>query len=73
MLSDAYFEEQSQDAPYRGGHSYYWLYLEWYRLQMEHPDIKPIHSIGLPTKQFLDLFRESARKGNVFGLDNPWD
>lgn len=66
-IADIYFEERPQDTPYRTGHSYYWIYLEWYRLQLEHPHVEA------ETPEFLNLFRTSVQIGNVFGLDNPWD
>ena len=64
-LADIYFEENPQDVPYRSGHSYYWIYLEWYRLQLEHG--------RLPEDILLDHFRQSAKKGYIQGLDNPFD
>ena len=77
FLLDIYFEENPQDAAYNvGTSSKYWILLEWYRLQLEHPRLPvPTGSLLHPkTPQgLLDLFRESARKGNIFGLDNPWD
>ena len=69
-IADVWFEENPQDVPYREGysHSYYWIYLEWYRLQLQYPHLRD----GVSEEVFLEFFRESARNGYVFGLDNPW-
>ena len=73
MLADIYFEENPGDAPHRDGHSYYWIYLEWYRLQLEHyGGVDPEHFSAL-LPELLTHFRQSARKGYVQGLDNPFD
>ena len=83
VLADVYFEENPQDAPYRDKHSFYWIYLEWYRLQLEH-DVKVRlqveHNVEVHLETFPHLldelllhFRQSAKKGYIQGLDNPWN
>ena len=73
LLADIYFEENPQDAQYRDGtgHSYYWIILEYYRLQLENPDLQNLYEKNNPA-ELLELFRQSCKKGYVFGLDNPW-
>lgn len=72
-LSNIYFEENPQDAPYREeGISYYWIVLEYYRLQLENPGLSNLYRKINPAA-LLNLFRQSCRKGYVLGLDNPWD
>ena len=75
-LTDIYFEENPQYLHLKGGaHSYYWIILEYYRLQLENPKLPTLRLKNWPlieAKEILDLFRESARKGYIFGLDNPW-
>ena len=74
LLADIYFEENPQDAPYRDGtgHSSYWIVLEYYRLQLENPNLPNLYQKINPV-ELLKLFRQSCRNGHVFGLDNPWD
>ena len=71
VLADIYFEENPQDIPYRLGHSHYWMILEYYRLQLENPELPNFYTTDNPA-ELLKLFRESARKGWIFGLENPW-
>ena len=72
-LSDIYFEENPEYKPYRvEGISYYWITLEYYRLQLENPGIPNLFLKINPT-ELLNLFRQSCKEGNIFGLDNPWD
>ena len=71
-LADIYFEENSKDTPLRSGHSYYWIILEYYRLQLENPELPNLYQKNNPT-ELLKLFRQSCKKGYVFGLDNPWN
>ena len=68
MLEEIYFEENPEDLPHEDSNSRYWMILEWYRLQLAHPEI----NIDFQLFDLLDLYRESCRKGNIFGLDNPW-
>ena len=74
LLADIYFEENPQDARYRDGtgHSSYWIILEYYRLQLENPDLPNLYLKNNPA-ELLKLFRQSCQKGYVFGLDNPWN
>jgi hypothetical protein len=72
-LASIYFEENPADAAYRDGHATYWMLLEWYRLQLEHPELKVPTPTPEPAGELLDLFRASAKAGNIFGLDNPWE
>jgi len=79
-LEILYFEEKPEDTQYIGGpvisgaYSRYWIILEYYRLQLEHPNLterlreRTAGSFG----DMRRLFRESIQKGYVFGLDNPW-
>ena len=77
ILNEIYFEEQPQDRLYEKGKSNYWIILEYYRLQLENPNLPTLVTIG-PIKEIgegleiLRLFRQSCRKGYIFGLDNPW-
>ncbi len=74
-LVDIYFEENPQHLSHKPGHSYYWIILEYYRLQLENPELPNLFWKNRPlveAKEILDLFRQSARKGYIFGLDNPW-
>ena len=72
-LADIYFEENPQDAPYQHeGISYYWIILEYYRLQLENPNLPNLYQKNNPT-ELLKLFRQSCQNGYVFGLDNPLD
>ena len=73
ILADIYFEENPQDPQYRDGHSYYWMYLEWYRLQLEHYGKVEPEYLPVLLPELLDHFRESARNGYIQGLDNPFD
>ncbi len=68
ILEKVYFEENPEDLPHEDGNSRYWMILEWYRLQFAHPGI----DLGLELFDLLDLYRESCRKGWIFGLNNPW-
>ncbi len=81
ILGDIFFEENpelNQEGRDMYERSNYWIILEYYRLQLEHPDLpnfrdtynKPATDY-LP-KELLNLFRQSARRGNIFGLDSPW-
>ena len=74
LLADIYFEENPQDAQYRDGtgHSSYWIILEYYRLQLENPKLQNLYEKINPV-ELLRLFRESCKKGYIFGLDNPWN
>ena len=70
-LADIYFEENPEDEPYRHeGISYYWILIEYYRLQLENPKLPNLIQKNNPT-ELLNLFRQSCRKGYIFGLDNP--
>ena len=70
-LADIYFEENPQDDPYRHeGISYYWIILEYYRLQLENPDLQNLYEKNNPA-ELLELFRQSCKKRYIFGLDNP--
>ena len=72
-LTNIYFEEVPKDKPYSyEGISYYWIILEYYRLQLENPDLQNLYKKNNPT-ELLKLFRQSCKKGYVFGLDNPWE
>ncbi len=86
-LKDIYFEENPQHTHEvlrpgygRPQYSRYWMYLEWYRLQLEydHLNIFPEKdgiSLIIPEDNFqkmVDLYRESCKNGFIFGLDNPW-
>ena len=75
-LVDIYFEENPQHLQHKGtGHSMYWIILEYYRLQLENPELPNLFWKNRPlveAKEIQDLFRQSARKGYIFGLDNPW-
>lgn len=70
-LARIYFRENPQDAPHEDVHSFYWILLEYYRLQLEHPDLATTQEGG-GQESLLILYRQSARKGHIFGLDNPW-
>ena len=65
VLADIYFEENPEDVTYRDDHSWYWIYLEWSRLQLQYPDLDSGRGI-------LDHFRESCKKDYIQGLDNPF-
>ena len=67
-LEWVYFEERPEDLPYEDGNSKYWMILEWYRLQLVHPEI----NLNIRLFDLLDIYRKSCRKGNIFGLNNPW-
>ena len=71
-LADIYFEENPQDVPYRDGHSYYWIYLEWYRLQLAY-NLPNLLWDPAAERVLLKHFRQSAKKGYIQGLDNPLD
>ena len=72
-LADIYFEENPQDAPYiEEGISFYWIILEYYRIQLENPNLPNLYQKIHPA-ELLKLFRQSCRKGYIFGLDNPWN
>ena len=88
-LKDIYFEENPQHTHEvlrpgygRPQYSRYWMYLEWYRLQLEHDDLPFISDKRTPEgyliilednfQEMVDLYRESCENGLVFGLDNPW-
>lgn len=71
ILGDIYLEENPQDTPYTNeGISFYWIILEYYRLQLENPGLPNLLQKNNPTG-LLKLFRQSCRSGYVFGLDNP--
>ena len=91
-LKDIYFEENPQhtyevlhpQSQYgRPRYSRYWIYLEWYRLQLEHDDLPFISDERTPEgyliilednfQKMVDLYRESCKNGLIFGLDNPWE
>ena len=76
-LVDIYFEENPEHLHLKGvGHSMYWIILEYHRLQLENPDLPNLFLKDRPlieAKEILSLFRESAKKGYVLGLDNPWN
>ena len=73
VLGNIYLEENPQDTPYTNeGISFYWIILEYYRLQLENPGLPNLYQKINPA-ELLKLFRESCQKGYVFGLDNPWD
>ena len=70
-LSSIYFEERPEDKQYsQEGISFYWIILEYYRLQLENPSLPNFLQKNNPTG-LLNLFRQSCRKGYVLGLDNP--
>ena len=69
-LRDIYFEE-NPTLPYQSGVSRYWFILEWYRLQLAHPDLNVQKT--LQRYDLLDLYRQSCQDGNIFGYGNPWD
>ena len=79
-LEKIYLEEEREG--YRTLGSRYWIILEWYRLQLEHPHLETfapeeinhesIHNRPDP-RELLNLFRKSVREGNILGLDNPWN
>ena len=73
-LVDIYFEENPEYSHLKESgeyHSRYWIILEYYRLQLENPKL-PNFLKQVRPEELLKLFRESARKGYIFGLDNPW-
>ena len=76
LLRDIYLEENPEHKKCAAtfSHSKYWIILEYYRLQLEHPDLPTLLDTrrGHLAKEILALFRESCKKGRVFGLDNPW-
>ncbi len=69
ILERIYFEENPEDLPHENGNSKYWMILEWYRLQLAHPEI----DMDLHLHEMEDLYRKSCKEGRIFGLDNPWD
>ena len=75
-LSNVYFEEYPKTekyfkGPLRIGHSGYWMRLEFYRLQLEYPDLEACNPEN--AQKFLRMFKKSVQAGNILGLDNPWN
>ena len=70
-LAQIYFEENPGDTPRSKECSCYWMLLEYYRLQRQYPQLEI--SLTKDRNRILCLYRQSARAGNVLGLENPWN
>ena len=68
ILEDIYFQENPNEMQYSDGNSRFWMILEWYRLQLEHPEI----DINVDLLKMENLYRKSCANGMIFGLDSPW-
>ena len=66
-----YFEENPEDEPLGKECSCYWMLLEYYRIRLENPHLTI--SVKKDREHILQLYRQSARTGNVLGLANPWN
>lgn len=71
VLVGIYFEENPGDKPLGKECSCYWMLLEYYRIQLEHPHLTI--SVKKDREHILQLYRQSAKLGNVLGLANPWN
>lgn len=71
ILAGIYFEENPEDKPHAKQCSCYWMLLEYYRLQLQYPQLEI--SVTEDKKQILHLYRQSAQAGNILGLANPWN
>ena len=71
VLARIYFEENPKDRPISKQCSCYWMLLEYYRLQLQYPQLRI--SAAKDRKHILCLYQQSARAGNVLGLANPWN
>lgn len=81
-LEDIYFEENPEEKIYNDKrNSRYWMLLEYYRIQLEYPHLttfleeaeEEARGIYGGAGEILCVYRESARAGNIFGLENPWE
>ena len=80
-LERIYFEENPKEKMYNDGNSRYWMLLEYYRIQLEYPHLttfleeveEEARGIYGGAGEILCVYRESARAGNIFGLENPWE